>query len=281
MEGSAVSGFLILNHNVDVARAASRRSGSIFHPPSSIFRLLGLGLIAYLITLSLPAAPAAEASDFRQGFEAYAAGAYEQAATAFRDLSARAPSTGAYHNLGNAEWRLGRTGPAILAWERAQWISPFDANTRANLRYARYKAQLPSPTLAWYEICSSWLPVGAWAVLAALSLWLALALVFLPATLRWRKADWHQAAAAALLAIFLLTIPALFGVHCRSRLGVICSKDTPLRLTPTAEAQTLARLAAGEVARLERERGGYVYVRAGNDAAGWVERSQFGLIASP
>ena len=77
-----------------------------------------------------------------------------------------------------------------------------------------------------------------------------------------------------------MTLPALFGVQARSRLGVICGKEIPLRLTPTAEAQVLARLPGGELARVEHERGNYVYVRAGNDAAGWVERSQFGLITS-
>ena len=64
--------------------------------------------------------------------------------------------------------------------------------------------------------------------------------------------------------------------HFKARL---LPKQTALRLTPTKEAQTLGQLPAGEIARLELERGDYVYVRAGNDAAGWVERSQFGLIS--
>jgi tetratricopeptide (TPR) repeat protein len=271
------------NGRVRIERAAPQwfERSAIFNFQFSIFNSLALAVVAGQLTIGSAAPVTPERAEFREGFEAYAAGDYEQAAALFRQEAARAPSAGAYHNLGNAEWKLGQTGPAILAWERAQWISPFDANARANLRYARYKAQLPSPSLAWYEICSSWLPVSAWAVLACASFWLALALVFLPGILRWRKADWHQAAAAALLAVFLLTIPALFGVQARARLGIIRTKDTPLRLTPTREAQVLARLAAGELARLERERGDYVYVRAGNDAAGWVERSQFGQIARP
>jgi hypothetical protein len=219
--------------------------------------------------------------DFRQGLEAFAAGANDQAATAFRELAERAPSPGAFHNLGNAEWRRGQTGEAILAWERAQWLSPYSANTRANLRYARHKAQLPAPGLAWDEICSTWLPVSLWPVLAAGSFWVALAMVLLPSVLPWRRADWHQALAAACLAVFLLCLPALVGVQGRAKLGIIRTADTPLRLTPTHEAQVLGKLPAGEMARLERTRGGYVYVRAANDAAGWVERRQFGLIASP
>ena len=218
---------------------------------------------------------------FRQGFDAYAVGAHNEAALCFLDLSTNRPSPGVFHNLGNAEWKRGQTGEAILSWERAQWLDPFGVNTRANLRFARQTAQLPAPQLAWYEICSTWLPVKVWSWLAMASIWLAIALVMLPTIFHWRKADWHQAVAAAGFAIFLLTIPALIGVHARSNLGVIRVKDTPLRLTPTREAQVLGKLPAGEVARLERERGNYVYVRAGNDAGGWVERAQFGKISEP
>ena len=216
---------------------------------------------------------------FQQGSDRYAAGGYEQAAAFFREAAAAAPAAGTLHNLGNAEWQCGRTGPAILAWERAQWLDPFNRDTRVNLRYARKAAQLDAPELSWYEICSAWLPVNWWPWIASVSFWLAVAMLLLPGIFRRRRADWHQGLAAAGLAIFLLAIPALAGTHTRSRLGILLTKDVPLRLTPTSDAQVLARLPDGETARIERERGGYLYVRTGT-AAGWIERAQFGLISS-
>jgi ribosomal protein L2 len=59
---------------------------------------------------------------------------------------------------------------------------------------------------------------------------------------------------------------------------VILEAQTPLRLTPTREAQTFTKLSAGELARVERERGNYVYVRLASDAAGWVEKTRVGRI---
>jgi hypothetical protein len=100
----------------------------------------------------------------------------------------------------------------------------------------------------------------------------------LPGIFRWRRSGWHQGLAAACFAIFLLAIPALFGVHTRTSLGVILESATPLRLTPTADAQTVAQLSGGEVARVQRERGNYLFVRTGN-SSGWIERGQFALIA--
>jgi tetratricopeptide (TPR) repeat protein len=229
---------------------------------------------------SLTLAPAASTTNyFAEASSAYNAAAYEQSAINFREAAAMHPTApGTLHNLGNAEWQCGHAGPAIFAWERAQWRDPFNPNTRANLRLARKAVQLDPPELAWYEICSTWLPVDVWAWLASLSFWVAVAMVMLPGILRWRKADWHQAVAAAGFAIFLLTIPALAGIHTRSRLGIILGKDTPLRLTPTQEAQVLVKMSAGETARIERERGQYVFIRT-SAAAGWVERGQLGLIA--
>ena len=235
-------------------------------------------LFAFFISAHwLAASPATEL--FRQGSEASIAGGFEQSATLLRKAVAARPAPGTLHNLGNAEWQCGRSGPAICSWERAQWLDPFNANTRANLRLARKAAQLDAPDLGWYEICSTWLPVNAWSWLACLSFWLAVAMVMLPGILRWRKADWHQGVAAAGFAIFLLTIPALAGVQTRSKIGVVLTKETPLRLTPTSEAQILTRLPAGESARLERERGQYVFIRT-SAAAGWIERAQLGLIAA-
>jgi len=215
---------------------------------------------------------------FPQACAAYASGDYSQAAGLFREIAAQHPSANVSHNLGNAEWKLGHAGEAILAWERAQWLDPFGANTRANLRFARKAAQLPTPDLAWYEICSTWLPVDVWAWIAGAGFWIAVALTMLPGIFRWRKAGWQQALAAAGFAACLLTLPSLVGIHTRSALGVVLAPDTPLRLTPTLEAQVLTKLPAGEMARLERVRGGYVYIRSGNDAAGWVLRKEFGLI---
>lgn len=230
------------------------------------------------LALRLPAV-AAHPESFQAGTQAYLGGNFPQAATLYRQSADASLAPGTLHNLGNAEWKSGRPGPAILAWEQAQWLTPSSVNTRANLRFARHSAQLESPSLSWFEICSTWLPVNAWLCLASLSLWLAASMMLLPVIFRWKKSDWHQGLAAGGFAIFLVTVPALLGVHSRSKLGVLLPKQTALRLTPTKEAQTLGQLPAGEIARLELERGDYVYVRAGNDAAGWVERSQFGLIS--
>ena len=237
-----------------------------------------LVLLALCLGIECQAATVPVQDPFTQGSLAYAAGDYEHAAALFRQSAAASPAPGTLQNLGNAEWRCGHSGPAILAWEQARWLDPLSPNPPANLRFARKARLLDAPDLVWYEICSTWLPVNAWPWLACLSFWLAAAMVMLPGIFSWRKAGWHQALAAACFAIFLLTLPAMLGVHTRSKIGVLLPRETQLCLTPTAKGQTIARLAAGETARLERQRGPYLFIRTAT-AAGWIARAQFSLIA--
>jgi tetratricopeptide (TPR) repeat protein len=214
---------------------------------------------------------------FQDGLAASQAGQYAKAARAFRDSLAHQPATGTLLNLGLAEWRRGRVGDAILSWEQAVWIDPFNHDARNNLHFARQLAEVETPELFWYETASTWLPANAWAWLASGSLWLAIGMVTLPGVLRWRKAGWHQAMAAVSFAVFLLSIPAHVGVITRSHIGIVLARNAPLRLTPTQEAEATTILNAGEPGRKIRARGDYVFVRT-QRGSGWVEQRQFGLV---
>lgn len=240
--------------------------------------LLGFVALVDWMTITSSQATPADAL-FRYGTNAFSAGNYAQAAGAFGQAAALEPAGGTLQNLGIAEWEAGRTGPAIIAWEQSLWLDPFNQASRANLRFARRAAQLEAPDLSWSEVVSTWLPANWWAWVAALSLWVAVGISTVPGMLRRSRTGWQQAVAAFGLAIFLLSIPAQAGVNSRAQLGIILFKEVPLRLTPTAEAQLLTRLPAGEAAHLERSKGAYLLVRTSH-STGWIQRDQFKLVCS-
>jgi hypothetical protein len=239
-------------------------------------KTLGLWLAIFLYGgFSVLASPSE--SFFREGTEAFRASNFPKASEAFGQSARRAPSSGALQNLGLAEWQRGHTGEAILAWEQALWVDPFNRAAQSNLQYARRLAQLEVPDLSWYEAVSSGLPVNWWAWIAAGSFWVALAAVLLPGIFRRPRNALYQAIAALGLMLFLLTFLAHFGVQTRSKIGFVLQKDTVLRLTPTQESQLISRLQPGEPLRLKTSRGKYVLVRT-NRATGWVEKAQLGLL---
>ena len=215
---------------------------------------------------------------FREGADAYRNGGYSKAVDFFTKAAQARPSSGTLQNLGLSEWQRGHTGEAILAWEQAVWLDPFNRAAHANLKYARRLAQLEAPDLTWYEAVSSGLPVNWWAWLAAGSFWIAIAAILLPGVFRRPRTVGYQAVAALSLMLFLLTFLAHFGVHARSKVGFVLAKDTHLRLTPTHEAQVIARLQPGDPLRVKRSRGNYVLVHTGH-ATGWLQREQFGSLS--
>jgi hypothetical protein len=214
---------------------------------------------------------------FAQGVELSRAGQFPEAAAAFEKSAQVRPACGTLVNLGIAEWRCGHAGEAILAWEQARWIDPFDTSAGMNLKFARQAAQVDAPQLKWFEAASTWLPPDAWVWLACASLWLAAGMMTLPGLLRRRKAGWHQALAALGLCIFLISLTANFGVVSRTQIGFVLKKNTPLLLTPTPEGEVLTTLNSGETARKLRARGNYYFVYTGY-GTGWIVRKQFGLV---
>ena len=221
---------------------------------------------------------AATNDPFSTAVEAFRVGQFATASRDFRVAAEAQPATGTLLNLGLSEWRRGRAGPAILAWEQALWIDTFDGRARANLLYARQFTSVEPPDYSWYERVSTWLPINAWAWIAGGSLWLAIGVSVLPGVLRWRKAGWQQALAAMGMALFLLSLPAHFGVFTRTKIGFVLQKDVPLRLTPTVESEVMTKLSAGEPVRELRRRGAYVLVRTPR-GQGWVERTRFGRLS--
>ncbi len=233
-----------------------------------------IGRLSFIIALLWCCGARALSSEaqFDAARQAYAEGKYEEAKSA---EASGAVSSGLLHNLGNAEYKLGHVGPAILAWERARALDPAFRNTTANLRYARTHAGLSEAESAWTEKYSAVFSPDTWLWTATGAFWTAVALLTLPALLKRKRSAWTQGGAVVAIGVFLLTLPALAGISLRGRLGVVMVAESILRLTPTKEGELLGKLAEGEVARVEKTRGEYLYVRAATDRAGWVRAEEF------
>lgn len=234
-------------------------------------------IIAILTTAFVTRQPASTPDAFTSGVAAYTTNDFPLAAKLFAETAAEAPRSGAFQNLGNAEWKNERTTEAIIAWERAAQLNPLDHNAGNNLKFARNAAQIEAPELTWCEIAASRLPANVWAWLACGSFWFAVGMMMLPGVLRRRRSAMQQALVALGLGVFLLSLPANYGVWTRAKIGFVLKRETPLRLTPTAEAEAVTKLTAGEPGRVLRERGSYLLIRT-RRTTGWVERNEFTLV---
>lgn len=237
-----------------------------------------MSIFLAVLVCSLASGHGATNDSFSEGVAEYRIGQFGPAAQAFENTVAVRASAGTFVNLGLAEWQRGHAGSAILAWEQALWIDPYDKGAAENLRFARQITQLDAPSFNWFETLSSWLPPAAWLWLAGSSLWLAIGMILLPAVFRRQKAAWHQTLAACGLCVFLFSLAGNWGVISRTRIGFVLKDNAPLLLTPTRDGEVTTTLTSGEPAREIRARGDYYLVRTESET-GWIEREQFGLVS--
>ena len=238
-------------------------------------------LLCFMLCFMLLARPESSRAmtdgSFAHGVAAAQAGDFSGAASDFENELKQRPSSGAFLDRGIVEWQRGHAGAAILAWERAAWIDPFDTRAGQNLLFAQTVAQVDEPDLRWFEKASTWLPPNAWVWLAGVSLWFAVGSLVLPRVFRWRKSGRQQSLAALGFCIFILSVTASFGVVSRTDIGFVLKKNAQLKLTPTSGGELIATLSAGEPVRRMKTRGDYIFIRTAM-SSGWIERAQIGLI---
>lgn len=204
---------------------------------------------------------------------------YRSSAAAFETLSDHGVRNAALeYNLGNAYFRLGRLGHAILHYRRAQRLDPSDAALTANLRYARNRVEpyieptgtqrLVTRLMFWANRTSVqdrfWL-----AAIASVAGWLGLAV-------RLRRRSRPLAVLAALAIVMGLTNAASVGwqLHDESRRppAVTVGGEHVLRLGRGEgyEPALTQPLGPGVELRILSERGGWVEVQLNDTKTGWL-----------
>lgn len=114
-------------------------------------------------------ATASAATLAQQADSAYMAEDYPAAIGLYtRSLAEEAPTADTYYNLGNAYWRNGEAGNAIISYERALGADPSHADARTNLDFVRTKIQdLPEDDSAFLSNLHAgivaWMSPDAWA----------------------------------------------------------------------------------------------------------------------
>lgn len=202
---------------------------------------------------------------FAEAGAAYEAGEFERAATIWQALADEGWSgLELQYNLGDARWRSGQVGPAILAWERAARLAPLDRDVSKNLEIARaslpdrFDAPLRLPVWDIVDRLLQRLPrtALAWAALllaAASSLLLSLR-ALRPASgaaaLARRRTLLHFLLTPALLLLALLLVQdrVLEG----RPLGVLLAERVEVRSAPSAGATALFDLHEGATVELGR-----------------------------
>lgn len=215
-----------------------------------------------------------------QAEEAYKIGDFRKAVSIYESLVAQGfRSPDLYYNAGNAYFRNGQLGWAILYFEKAALLAPSDQDIQHNLDVARSRVvdpidPLPSFFLTrWWRQLSALMSPDGWSGLGAALLWLSAAgwIWWLLARTRMRRKVGFAVGAAALL---LALVPFALGatrssiLH-KSGAAVIVQPQSLLRSAPDSEVD-LQTLHEGIKVNILDAIGQWYKVSLPNGDAGWL-----------
>ena len=260
----------IRNPKSEIAKASLRR------------RLQSASRIILLLLLCCCGSDLSRAGDvpsaFEQANKLYEQGKFSEAAAAYEKLIAsERVSPALYFNFGNALFKSGRIGRAILNYRLAEQLAPRDPDIRANLRFARNQVSggdARSPT--WWRRWIGHLRLNEWTVLAAVAVWLWFGLLALA---QWRPAlkkslvgyTTTVGVAAALLSVCLAGA-AYDRFEVRS--AVVVASEAVVRYGPLDESHRYYTVRDGAELPILDAKGDWLEVIDRFGRTGWLRREQ-------
>ena len=197
-------------------------------------------------------------------------------------LSEKGPSADVYYNLGNAYYRIDSLSAAILSWERALRMQPSDDDARFNLQLASSKTvdkiapEREMFFVTWYRSLVQAFSVDVWAVIALVSLAVALVLAlvwFFAFSERLRRVSFTIS--AILIVLFLLS--NLFAWQQQRALqrhdeAIVMVQSLPVKNTPASSGSDEFTLHAGtKVTITDDTMNDWKQIILPDGREGWVE----------
>ena len=222
------------------------------------------------------AVSAADESTFRKANQDYAEARFQEAAEGYESLvqSGHWNAT-VFYDLGNAYYRVGSFGKAILNYERALALDPRHPEADANLRLARDEARALELRKDWIERYASVATVKQYTVAAAVAFWFALFMIAHLLLARRRSTGRIALIALSLLlgGVSVFAIATLEDGARGDALAIVTAKEIEARLATADNAKSVLLLPAGSEIKILSERGDWVYAALPNDQRGWIPAS--------
>ena len=212
-------------------------------------------------------------AEFAKANQEYAKGHFKEAISGYETLVRTGQwSANLFYDLGNAYFRTGDFGHAILNYERALALERHHPEATANLQIARDEARALEMQPSLPERYLQFASINQYSIAAALAFWLG---VFCIARLLFAR---RRSAATILLLVFLLFVFAIgtFAIYELDRgskgrgLAIVTDKDVQARLATADTANSVLALPPGSEVKILSTRGDWVYAALPNNLRGWI-----------
>src|SRR6266540_2028739 len=212
-------------------------------------------------------------AEFAKANQDYAQNNFKEAISGYETLVRSGQWTAnIFYNLGNAYFRAGDFGRAILNYERALALERHHPEATANLQIARDEAHALELKPSWPERYLQFASVNQYSITAAVAFWIAafclVALIF---------ARRRSATMITLVLVMLLVFAgAIFAIWRLERgttgrgFAIVTGKDVQARLATADTAHSVLALPPGSEVKILSTRGDWIYAMLPNNLRGWI-----------
>jgi tetratricopeptide (TPR) repeat protein len=241
-----------------------------------------------LLTAALPMlaadSPAAFEADFDQANRLYEQGKFAEAAAAYEKmLQSGQASAALYFNLGNALFKSGQTGRAILNYRRADQLAPRDPDIRANLLFARKSVGSGDGQPAIWRRWINRLTLNEWTAIAAGAFWLWFGLLTLGQMRSGFRVSLRGYTATAGMMTGLLGVCLALTFHDRihTRWAVVVTPEAVVRHGPLEESPRHYTARDGTELTVTDRQNDWIEVLDSSGRKGWLRRDQVLSLPTP
>lgn len=213
-------------------------------------------------------------ADFARANQEYAQGNFQEAVTGYEAL-VRAGQWNAnlFYDLGNAYFRTGDFGRAILNYERALAVDRHHPEATANLQIARDEARALELQPGRLERYLQFASTDQYSVAGAAAFWVMIFAVVAAIFVR-RRSPALMALSMCCLLVFAISVWAIYTLEQGNKgraFAIVTGKDVQARLATADTANTVLALPPGSEIKILSTRGDWMYAALPNDLRGWIQ----------
>ncbi len=224
-----------------------------------------------------------------EGNKFYQTGQYENAVDAYHKiLSQGYESEALYYNLGNAYFKSGKVGFAILSYEKGLKLSPGDDDLSYNLRIANARTvdkitELPKLfIIQWWDVLITSFSLSGWSfivILMYLIFLTSIGLYLLSGKIRIQRLAFL--AGSSSLAVFIICVVILISRYNReaaTNYGILTDQAYSVKIAPDIKSNDAFVIHEGIKFAVEDHVSDWYKIRMLDGKVGWIQKSAFGQI---
>jgi tetratricopeptide (TPR) repeat protein len=252
-----------------------------------IKRTKSILLLIVILAASISAQPVEQL--MKEGNEFYKSANWESAIDSYNKiLNQGFESAALYYNLGNAYFKIGQLGEAILNYERGLKLEPGDEDIQFNLRLANARTvdriqEVPKLFITeWWDLFISAFNVSGWSLIVIIFFIVFLFFIgfyFITGSINLQRISVYGSIASGIsLLILVIVLFFAYNREASADYGIILSDTVNVKVSPNEESNDSFVVHEGLKFEIQDQLDNWVKIKLADGKVGWVPADAFGKI---